>query len=151
MTLQEKIKADMVAAMKSKDPVRVGVLRGLSAAFTNELVAKKKMPNESLSDEDSQTVIMRAIKQRKDSIDQFKKGGREDLVAAETAELRVIEEYAPKLMSPDEVAKIAAAKKAELGVTDKSKMGQLMGTLMKELKGKADGADVKAAVEALFS
>lgn len=137
--------------MKSKDPVRVGVLRGLSAAFTNELVAKKKMPNESLSDEDSQTVIMRAIKQRKDSIDQFKKGGREDLVAAETAELRVIEEYAPKLMSPDEVAKIAAAKKAELGVTDKSKMGQLMGTLMKELKGKADGADVKAAVEALFS
>lgn len=141
----------MVAAMKSKDPVRVGVLRGLSAAFTNELVAKKKMPNESLSDEDSQTVIMRAIKQRKDSIDQFKKGGREDLVAAETAELRVIEEYAPKLMSPDEVAKIAAAKKAELGVTDKSKMGQLMGTLMKELKGKADGADVKAAVEALFS
>lgn len=151
MTLQEKIKADMVAAMKSKDPVRVGVLRGLSAAFTNELVAKKKMPNESLSDEDSQTVIMRAIKQRKDSIDQFKKGGRDDLVASESTELRVLEEYAPKLMSPAEVTKIAAAKKAELGVTDKSKMGQLMGTLMKELKGKADGADVKAAVEALFS
>jgi hypothetical protein len=71
MTLQEKIKADMVAAMKDKNAVRVGVLRGIMAGFTTELVNKKKKPDEALTDEESTAVILRAIKQRKDSIDQF--------------------------------------------------------------------------------
>ena len=141
----------MVQGMRDKNTVRVAVLRGIMANFTNELVNKKKKPDESLSDEEATTVILRAIKQRKDSIEQFTKGGRSDLVASESAELAVLEEYSPKFMPLDEVVKIAAAKKAELGVTDKAGMGKLMGAIMKDLKGKADGADVKTAVERLFS
>ncbi len=150
MTLQEKIKSDMVQAMRDKDAVKVSVLRGLMANFTTELVNKKRKPDEVLSDEEVTTVIMRAIKQRKDSIDQFKKGGREDLVASETAELAVIEGFAPKLMSPEEIMVFAKQKKAEMDVADKTGMGKLMSALMKDLKGKADGADVKTAVESLF-
>lgn len=140
----------MIQAMKSKDSVRVNVMRGLMSSFTNELVAKKKKPDESLSEEEALTVILKAIKQRKDSIEQFKNGGREDLMKSEQVELSFIEEYAPKLMSLAEITEIAKKKKAELGITDKSKIGALMGPLMKDLKGKADGGDVKTAVESLF-
>lgn len=150
MTLQEKIKADMVQAMRDKDTVRVNVLRGLMSSFTNELVSKKKKPDELLSDDEAITVIMRAVKQRKDSIEQFKNGGRTDLVDSETAELKVIEAYGPKFMSRDEVLKVAQEMKEKMNVTDKSGMGKLMGSLMKELRGKADGADVKAVVEEMF-
>jgi uncharacterized protein YqeY len=150
MTLQEKIKADMVQAMRDKNAVSVAVLRGIMAGFTNELVNKKKKPDEALTDDEAVAVVLRAIKQRKDSIDQFTKGGRTDLVAIEAAELAVLEAYAPKFMSQDEITALATAKKAEMGITDKSGMGKLMSTLMKDLKGKADGADVKVVVEKLF-
>ncbi len=150
MTLQEKIKADMIQSMKDKSADKTNVLRGLLSAFTSELMNKGKKPDEAISDEGATTVIMRAVKQRKDSIDQFTKGGRADLATSETAELAIIEGYAPKLMAVEEITALAQAKKAELGITDKSKMGQLMSALMKDLKGKADGADVKKAVEGLF-
>lgn len=140
----------MVQAMRDKNAVRVGVLRGLMAGFVNELVAMKRKPEETLADDETIAVILRAIKQRKDSIEQFKKGARGDLVASESAELAVLEEYGPKLMSASEIAEIAGRKKKELGITDKTKMGQLMSALMKELKGKAGGSDVKTAVEKLF-
>lgn len=140
----------MKKAMIAKDSGRVLVLRGLMAAFTNELVSKMKKPTDPISDEEATTVIQRAIKQRKDSIDQFKKGGRNDLVEAEEKELKIIEEYSPKMMDKSEIKAIAEKKKAEMGVTDKSKMGMFMGAIMKELKGKADGADVKEVVESLF-
>ncbi len=89
-------------------------------------------------------VITRLSKQRKDSIEQFKKGGREDLVAKEQAELSILETYLPKLMDAGEVKKIAEAKKTELGITDPAKKGMLMSALMKDLKGKADGSVVNA-------
>lgn len=150
MTIPEKIKADMVQAMRDKDSIKVTALRGLIANFATEHMTKKKKVDETLSDEEATVVIMRAIKQRKDSIDQFTKGGRMDLVQSEENELKMIEQYAPKLMSHEDILSLATMKKEEMGITDKSKMGQLMSTLMKDLKGKADGADVKAAVESLF-
>src|SRR3989344_9399642 len=148
--IQEKIREDMKKAMIARDPVRVTVLRGLMAAFTNELVAKMKKPDEALADADALTVIQRAIKQRKDSIEQFTKGGRKDLVSEETKELKIIEEYSPAMMGKKEINAVATKMKEKMGVTDKAKMGVLMGAVMKELKGKALGADVKDAVEALF-
>lgn len=148
--IQEKIKEDMKKAMIAKDATRVMVLRGLMAAFTNELVSKMKKPTDPLADADAVTVIQRAIKQRKDSIDQFKKGDRNDLVESEEKELRIIEEYSPKMMDKKDIKVVAEKKKVEMGITDKSKAGMLMGTVMKELKGKADGADVKEVVESLF-
>ncbi len=151
MTFQEKIKVDMVQAMRDKNSIRVNVMRGLMASFTNELVSKKKKPDETLTDDEALAVILRAIKQRKDSIEQFKTGGRTDLVTSEENELKMIEEYSPKFMSIPEITEIAKKKKEEMGITDKTKMGAFMGSLMKELKGKADGADVKAVVESLFS
>ena len=137
--------------MLAKDQVRLLVVRGLVTACTNELVAKGKKPTEELADDDVLSLIRRAVKQRKDSIEQFTKGGRADLAESEHAELAILEKYLPTMMSQDEIKKVAEAKKAELGITDKAKLGQFVGMLMKELKGKADGADVKAVAESLFA
>jgi uncharacterized protein YqeY len=122
----------------------------MSAAFTYELGVKGKTPQEMLSDEEAVAVITKLAKQRKDSIDQFQKGGREDLVAEEQAELSILETFLPKLMDKAEVVKIAEAKKSELGIADATKKGMLMAALMKDLKGKADGMVVKEAVDSLF-
>jgi uncharacterized protein len=147
MSLEQQIKSQIKDAMIAKDTVRLGVLRGLTAAFMTEAIAKGK--NE-LADDETIAVIKRSVKQRKDSIDQFTKGGRPELAESEAAELKILETFLPATMSKDEIRKVAEAKKAELGVTDKTKLGALVGAVMKELKGKADGADVKEVVEGLF-
>ena len=149
--LHQNIKEEIKKAMKAKEQVRLDVLRGVLAAFTNELVAKKRKPDEILSDEDALAVINRLAKQRKDSIEQFKKGGREDLVKEEEVQLKILEAYLPEMMPREEIEKIAKAKKEELGITDPAKKGMLMSALMKELKGKADGAMVKELVDNLFN
>ena len=151
MTLHQTIKEQIKDAMKARDTMRLGVLRGLLSAFTNELVATKRMPTEELSDEEALGVIRRAVKQRKDSIEQFTKGGRTDLAETEAAELSILETYLPQMMSRDDVMKIAKAKMAELGTVDPSKKGMFMGTLMKELKGRADGDTVKSVVDELLT
>jgi hypothetical protein len=150
MNLHEQIKQSLKEAMLAKDEVRLTTIRGLLSAFTNELVAKKMKPGEMLTDEDVLTVIKRAVKQRKDSIDQFTKGGRFELAEAEQAELSILEKYLPETMSLDKIRPIAIAKMAELDITDKSKMGMLMGALSKELKGQADGSDIKTIVDELL-
>lgn len=151
MTIQTDIKEQMKEAMKAKDTVKLGVVRGLSSAFTNELVKLGKMPQDELSDEDALAVIRRAVKQRKDSIEQFVAGGRPELAEDEKAELAILETYLPAMMSKEDVMKIAQAKMAEMGVSDKSKAGMFMGALMKDLKGKADGDVVKAVVDELLN
>ena len=136
--------------MMKRDTVLLQTLRGMVAAFTNELVSKSRKPNEMLKDEEVMVVITKLAKQRKDSIEQFQKGNREDLVKAETAELAILETYLPKLMDRNEVEKIARTKKEELGIVDATKKGMLMSALMKDLKGKADGLLVKEDVESLI-
>jgi hypothetical protein len=148
--LHEQIKNGIKEAMMAKDALRLKAFRAMSAAFTNELVAKNKKPQEMLTDEEVLVVITKLAKQRKDSIEQFKKGGREDLVKEEGDELAIFETYLPKLMDKAEVEKIAQAKKDELGITDATKKGMLMSALMKDLKGKADGMVVKEVVDSLF-
>ena len=150
MTILEKIKENLKNAMREKDQLKLTTLRGLLSGFTNELVAKGKTPQDIIDDEMALAVIKRQAKQRKDAIEQFEKGGRADLVENEKLELKILEEYLPQMMSKDEIKKIAEAKKNEMGITDKSKIGQFMGALMIELKGKADGGDVKEVVESLF-
>jgi len=150
MSLQKDIKSGIMTAMKEKDSDRLTVLRSLVTLITNELVAKKKTPQDEMSDEDVLGLIRRSVKQHKDSIEQFRNANRNDLVEPEERELIILEKYLPQLMSQDEIRPIATAKKAEMGIDDKSKMGQLMGAVMGELKGKADGGDVKAVVESLL-
>jgi uncharacterized protein YqeY len=151
MSIQQEMRDGIKAAMIAKDTVRLTVLRGLISAFTNESVAKGKTPQDELADDDAVAVIKRAVKQRKDSVDQFTKGNRMDLVENENAELKILETFLPKMMSKEDIKKIAEAKKAELNVTDKAGMGKFMGALMKEFAGKADGNDVKEVVESLFN
>jgi len=148
--LHEEIKNGIKEAMMAKDALRLKAFRAMSAAFTNELVAKNKKPSEMLTDEEAIAVISKLSKQRKDSIEQFKKGNREDLVKEEEMELAILETYLPKMMEKNEVEKIAKAKKDELGITDATKKGMLMSALMKDLKGKVDGTLVREAVDALF-
>ncbi len=148
--MHEQIKAKIKEAMLAKDSLRLNVYRGISAAFTSEVMAKGKTPQDMLGDDDCLVVLKRLSKQRKDSIEQFEKGGRPELAESEKEELAVIETFLPKALGKDEIRKVAEAKKAELNITDKSKVGILTGAVMKELKGQADGADVKEVVESLF-
>jgi len=141
LEIKEKIKD----AMRAKE-----ALRGLLTAFVNELVATRHTPQETLPDDAALNVVKRLVKQRKDSFEQFEKGGRPELAAKEKAELAILEEFLPQMMSRDEIKKIATAKKTELGITDKSGMGKFIGVVMKECAGKADGNDVKAVVEELL-
>jgi uncharacterized protein len=148
--IHEQTKENIKQAMVAKDTVKLETYRAMSAAFTNELVAKQRKPSEFLSDTDALAVVTKMVKQRKDSIEQFHKGGREDLVKEEQAQLDILETYLPKLMDKSEVEKFAKAKKEELGIMDVTKKGMLMSALMKDLKGKADGAVVKEVVDSLF-
>jgi len=150
MSLQTTIKDSLKDAMKNKDMVRLSVIRGLSTAFMNELVSTNRTPQDALSDEEVIAVITREAKRRKDAINQYSEGGREELAADEKAELAILQEYLPTLMTQDEIRPLAQAKIAEMGA-DKSKAGQITGALMKDLKGKADGTDVKVVVDSLLA
>jgi len=150
MSLQTIIKDGIKDAMKNKDSVRLNVLRGLSTAFMNYSVANGGTPQSELPDEQVLDVITKESKKRKDSIEQFGAAGRNDLVVTEQAELAILQEFLPTLMSQDEIKPLAAAKIAEMNV-DKSKAGMVVGSLLKDLKGKADGNDVKAVVDELFA
>ena len=148
--LHEQIKNNIKEAMLAKDKVRLETYRAMLAGFTNELVSKNRKPNEILTDEEAIAVITRLSKQRKDSIEQYQKGNRDDLVKEESAQLEILETYLPKLMVKEEIEKVVKAKKEELGITDATKKGMLMSAIMKDLKGKADGVLVKEVVDALF-
>lgn len=146
--MQEKIKAEIKPAMIARDTVRLGTLRLMIAAFTNELVTQGRPPTDPLSDEDCMKVIKRLSKQRKDSIEQFTAGGRPELADVERAELVIIESFLPAQMSEQEIENKVAAKLASTPL-DPTKKGQFVGIMMKELGDTADGATVKAVIDKL--
>lgn len=150
MSLHEQIKNNIKESMKAGDKVRLEVMRGLVTAFTNELVATNRTPQDMLTDEEAIKVITRASKQRKDSIEQFTKGNRMDLVDIESDQLAILEEFLPKLMPPSEVEALVKDRYEKLEIKDPTKKGMFMSSLMKELKGKADGSVVKEVVDKIF-
>ncbi|MBP9759740.1 MAG: GatB/YqeY domain-containing protein [Candidatus Pacebacteria bacterium] len=147
MTLGEHIRADMVTAMKAKEELRLSVLRGLLTMFMQELTSTKRTPQDTLSDTEVLTIIRRALKQRKDAAEQFRAGAREDLATKEDGEAVILEGYLPALMSEEDIETIVRAKITALGIVDKSGMGKLIGAVMTECKGNADGGVVKSIVE----
>lgn len=149
--LHQQIKDEIKKAMLAKEAERLSALRNISAAFTSEVMAKGKKPDELIDDDGAITVLKRLAKQRKESIEQFTIGNRPEKAEEEKRELAIVESFLPAQMSREEILKIAEAKKAELGITDKAKFGQLMGAITKETKGAADGALVKEVVESLFA
>jgi len=145
MSLHQGIKSQLVGAMKAKDTLRLNVIRGLLASFTNEAIAKRRKPDEELSDDEVLIVISRAVKQRKDSIEQFEKGGRKDLVEVEKSELVILETYLPVQMSRDEIIVYIQSKP----LPQASEKNKFLGVIMKELKGKADGSMVKEIIDTI--
>ena len=150
MTLKEQIKEDLKSAMREHNKVAKNTLKGILATFTNELVATNRTPQEELQEEEMLMVIKRLEKQRKDSIEKYQKGGRNDLVENEKEELIVLKRYLPEKISLEKIDEIAQKIKKELSIKDKSKVGILIGAVIKETKGQADGSDVKKIVQELF-
>ena len=140
--------AEIKPAMIAKDTVRLGTLRMILAAFTNELVTQGHPPTDPLSDLDCMKVIKRLSKQRKDSIEQFTRGGRPELADDERAELAIIEGFLPAQMSEEEIESKVKAKLQESPL-DPSKKGQFIGMMMKELGDTADGVMVKVVIDRL--
>ena len=161
MAIHETLKQSIPDALRAHDEVKLRTLRSLVTAMTNEVVAKKRKPDEYLTDDEAFTVLKKASNQRKDSIKQFEKASRHDLAEPEKQELVIIESYLPQMMSREEIEVIAKAKMAEMAIPTEggspgaanlaALRGKCTGALMKELKGKADGGDVKAVVDSLLS
>ena len=143
MTLNEKVAADITASMKARDAGRLSALRMLKAAVMNKGVEKGR----DLDDAEVQQVVSSLVKQRRDSIEQFQKGGRTDLVEKETAEVAVLEQYLPPAISAEEIDAAVTAAIAETGATTAKDMGKVMKAVMPKLAGKnADGRAVNEAV-----
>lgn len=144
MSLRDQIIADMTAAMKAKDTARTSTLRMLKAAIVNRQIEK----GGELDDEELVKLLNSQVKQRRDSVEQYEKGGRQDLVDKEAAEIAVIEAYLPQAASPEEIDKAVAAAIAETGATSMKEMGAVMKAVMPRLAGKnADGRAVSEAVK----
>ncbi len=148
--LSQEIRTQMIAAMKAKDQIRVDTLRGALAAFTNELVSKGKKPAEEISDDEAMTVLKRLGKQRADALEQYAKGGRQELADKEAAEKKIIEEFLPQMASREEIEKVAREKMSGVDTADKAAVGKLIGAVMKEFVGRADGNDVRAVIQTLL-
>ena len=143
MRLTDKVNADITAAMKSKDAARLSSLRMMKAAIMNKNVEKGR----DLEDAEVLQVVSSLVKQRRDSIDQFSKAGRTDLVAKETAEVAVLEEYLPPAATAEEIDAAVAAVVAETGATSAKDIGKVMKAVMPKLAGKnADGRIVNESV-----
>jgi uncharacterized protein YqeY len=143
MTLSDNLNVQIAAAMKAKDPVRLSSLRMLKAAIMNKGVEKKR----DLDDAEVLQVVVSLVKQRRDSIEQFAKAGRTDLVDKETGEMKILEEYLPAAATTEEIAAAVAAAIAETGATSPKDMGKVMKAVMPKLAGKsADGRAVNEAV-----
>ena len=143
MRLTDKVNADITAAMKSKDPARLSSLRMMKAAIMNKDVEKGR----DLEDAEVLQVFSALVKQRRDSIEQFSKAGRTDLVAKETAEMAVLEEYLPPAATVAEIDAAVAAAVAETGATSAKDIGKVMKAVMPKLAGKnADGRTVNESV-----
>lgn len=143
MNLKEKIKGDLKNAIKNGDSVVRGVLRLLSSDIKNEEIAGKK----ELIDDDVLKIIKKDIKRHKESIEQYKTGGRKDLVEQEEKELEILEKYMPEQMSEDEIRKIVSGVIEKLGATNASDFGKVMGMAMKEAGGNVDGSVVSGIVK----
>lgn len=133
--MQARIEEDLKAAMKAGDKRRVATLRLMLAALKNEKIQAQR----ALTDEEVESVLRRAVKQRKDSIEQYARGGRQDLVDAETEELAILEGYLPKGLTDAEIESAIRSIVAEKGFSSSKDVGLLMKELMAGYKGRIDG------------
>jgi hypothetical protein len=150
--LQQQIRSEMQKALKERDELRLSVLRGVITSITNELVAKGRGPQGDMTDEEVIDVLRREVKKRREAAEQFKAGKRTDLAEIEVSELTILEPYLPQMASKEEIRTVTEMKMKELEMhpDNGSQKGALIGAVMKEMKGQANGGDVKAVVEEIF-
>ncbi|MGK2849134.1 MAG: GatB/YqeY domain-containing protein [Minisyncoccota bacterium] len=146
MMLYETVGLHLKEAMKSGDTVRRDTLRLLQSAVKNVAIEKREIP-ENFTDDEIQDVIRRLVKQRKDSIEQYRAGNRADLVEKEEGELRILIDYLPQAMSETALRALIEATLTASGIMTKAQMGQAMGVVMKQVAGRASGDDVRRIVE----
>ena len=147
MSLSEQVRNDLTKAMRADDKVRVSTLRLLLAALHNEEIELGR----ELRDEDAVRITRKAIRQRQESIKEFSRGGREDLVKTEEQEQAILQEYTPKLMEEEAVEKYADEAIAEVGASEPKDLGRVMAVLMPKLAGKAEGSLVNRIVREKLS
>ncbi|MEH7334024.1 GatB/YqeY domain-containing protein [Neobacillus drentensis] len=144
MSLLERLNNDMKQAMKNKEKDKLSVIRMVKSSLQNEAI---KLGVKELSEDVELTVLSREVKQRKDSLHEFDKAGREDLVEKLRAELAVVELYLPKQLSEEELSEIVTQTISEVGAKSKADMGKVMAAIMPKVKGKADGSLVNKFVQ----
>ncbi|MCF6137972.1 GatB/YqeY domain-containing protein [Pseudalkalibacillus berkeleyi] len=143
MSLLDRLNEDMKQAMRNKDKQRLTVIRMVKASLQNESI---KLGHE-LNEEEELTVLSREVKQRKDSLQEFEKAGRDDLVENLRKEIEVLGEYLPQQLSEEEVDQLVKETIEQVGATSKQDMGKVMGAIMPKVKGKADGGLVNRLVQ----
>ena len=148
MTVQERIQSQMTDAMRSKDSLRLSVLRMMKSAIKNKEIEKIKQLDES----EALAVLTTLVKQRKDSVDQFRKGGREELAQKEEAEIKIIEEYLPAAASEEDIRRAIEEAVQETGASSIKDMGKVMKAALARLAGKSsDGSRVSQMVKEKLS
>ena len=147
MNIVEKVNSEMIQAAKAKDQVKLSAVRMIKAAMHNREIDMKRKLNET----EMMQLLSSMVKQRKDSIDQFKKGGRADLVAKEEAELKIIQGFMPEQMSEEDIDRDIDTAIKEVGAAGIKDMGKVMKVLMPKLTGKADGKLVGEKVKGRLS
>jgi len=148
MSLKDKINQDLKDAMKAGDKVRLQTIRSIRALI---LEFEKSGANREMTEEDEINLLTSAAKKRKESIEQYTKGGREELAEKEAEELKIIETYLPKQLSEEEMEEFIKNLAAEIKAESKKDFGRLMGASVKALKGRADGNVIRGIVEKILS
>lgn len=150
MKLQEQIMSDLKQAMKDGEDTKKSVLRMLLAEIIKSEIEKGKRDT-GLEDEEVLSLIARAVKMRQDAADAYEKGGRQELVESELEEKEILVEYLPAQMEDDELKEIVQKVITDMGVTDVAELGKVMGNVMKQVQGKADGTRVRTITQELLT
>lgn len=148
MSLLEQLNQDMKQAMKQKDKEKLTTIRMLKASLQNEAI---KLQNNQLSEDDELTLLSKELKQRNDSLQEFKSAQRNDLVEKLETEIRILQQYMPKQLSDAELEAIVQSTVKEVNATTKNDMGKVMNAVMPKIKGKADGSQVNKLVQKYLS
>ena len=147
MSLKDRISEEIKLAMKAKDKVRLETVRSIKKVILEKESTLRAQGQETLTESQELEVLTQLAKQRRDSVEQYRKAGREDLAEQESQELAILEEYLPKQLSDQEVAAIIDEVIAAVGATSAKDMGKVMAAVMQQLKGRADGQKIQAIVK----
>ncbi|OKH23874.1 glutamyl-tRNA amidotransferase [Hydrococcus rivularis NIES-593] len=147
MSLKDRLGEDIKSAMKAKDKIRLETVRSLKKALLEKEVAIRPSGQDSLTEEQEIELLAQQAKQRRDSIEQYRQAGRNDLADKEAQELAIIETYLPKQLSDEELSAILDEIVASVGATSPKDIGKVMGVAMKQLKGKAEGKKIQEIVK----